>query len=713
MFLKKYGSLLVLALMGLTSAHAQNNALDFDGSNDWVNAGTDTALAVGGKALTLEAWVNASAWKTNVFEGGIIVKEENTSNLGYMLRAGAGGKLNFAIGNSDWKELTTATAVMSLNTWYHVAATYDGKYQRLYLNGNLIDSLQTTISIGQSKTTNVAIGNHSSTSYSRYWQGKIDEVRIWNTVRTGAEIKAYMNREFCEPQKGLILYYKFNQGKAGSTNTAVKTSTDYSGRSLKGTLNNFALSGTSSNWVSGVTLSKDVVNVKDSVVKCDRYTSASKKVYTKSGTYYDTIPTYMACDSAIELKLTIKNSTKSYIKTQVCDSLISPSKYYVWKSSGTYVDYIRNSIGCDSMITFFLTVGTDTGSLQASHCYRYTLPSGKEVTQSGLYLDTLVSWLGCDSLVLADITIHKASMSKRLVSTCKPVQSPSKRMWYNQAGTYVDTLVNYNGCDSLIETTVKWLTTYASINRSACYQYTSPSGRHVWTQSGTYLDTLVNKAKCDSIVTVNLSILEATYGQINLEGCRYVRSPYNSKVVYSKTGSYSDTLVNAAGCDSIMTLKVTVNQVNTNVTQNGLELTAQSSGTLQWLNCGLAYKPVSGATQALFVASVDGNYAVDVSEGNCRDTSACFTIKGVGIEELSASHFRLYPQPSSGLIHIESREAWLELEYRVLDLQGRLVQQGYQPCGSAFDLDLRQAPGTYWLQLKTAEGIFARPICLQ
>jgi hypothetical protein len=698
-------------IVGLSShSYAQNNALDFDGSNDWVNCGADTSLAIGGTAITLEAWVNASAWKTNVFEGGIIVKEENTSNLGYMLRAGAGGKLNFAIGNSGWKELTTATSVMSLNTWYHVAATYDGKYQRLYLNGNLIDSLQTTISIGQSKTTNVAIGNHSSTSYSRYWQGKIDEVRIWNITRTGAEIKANMNREFCDPQKGLVVYYKFNQGNAGKSNTAVKTATDYSGHSLKGTLNNFALSGTNSNWVAGQTLKKDIVSVKDSVVKCDRYTSASKKVYTKSGTYYDTIPTYMTCDSAIELKLTIKNSTKSYIKTQVCDSLISPSKYYVWKSSGTYVDYIRNSIGCDSMITFFLTVGSDTGSFQASNCYSYVLPSGKTVTQSGLYLDTLTSYLGCDSFCWADITIHQATQSKQSIATCKPVQNPTKTKWFTQAGVYYDTLINYSGCDSIIQTTVIWQTSFASINRKACYSYTSPSGRHTWTATGTYLDTLVNKAKCDSVITVNLTILESTTGQIDLEGCRYVRSPYNAKVVYSKSGTYSDTLVNAAGCDSIVTLIVKVNNVNTSVTQNGLELTAQSTGTLQWLNCGLSYKPVAGETASLFAPTVDGNYAVDVTEGNCRDTSTCYTIKGVGIKDINAFEVKVYPQPSEGILYLESDRVLHQASLRLYDAQGRLVQELSLENLKQWSWNLDLAPGLYALEIEAAEGRFRQSV---
>ena len=81
--------------------------LHFDGADDYVNCGTDTSLANFNKNITIEAWVNADKWQTNVYEGCIAVKEDNNSNYGYMIRAGAGGKLNFAIGLGTWRELTT------------------------------------------------------------------------------------------------------------------------------------------------------------------------------------------------------------------------------------------------------------------------------------------------------------------------------------------------------------------------------------------------------------------------------------------------------------------------------------------------------------------------------------------------------------------------------------------------------------------------------
>jgi len=67
-----------------------------------------------------------------------------------MLRAGSGGKLGFGIGagtNTGWYEINTSTSVLSLNTWHHVAATYDGSKLRAYVDGNLVDSILEGIKI--------------------------------------------------------------------------------------------------------------------------------------------------------------------------------------------------------------------------------------------------------------------------------------------------------------------------------------------------------------------------------------------------------------------------------------------------------------------------------------------------------------------------------------------------------------------------------------
>ena len=143
--MKRLTTSLVLCLLLGQWATAQN-ALHFDGVDDKVDCGNPTALQITGTAITIEAWIYPNSWKTNVWEGGIVVKEQNNINNGFMFRAGNSGRLNFAFGanGGPWTELTTAANALSLNQWQHVAATYDGSKVRLYKNGILIDSANST-----------------------------------------------------------------------------------------------------------------------------------------------------------------------------------------------------------------------------------------------------------------------------------------------------------------------------------------------------------------------------------------------------------------------------------------------------------------------------------------------------------------------------------------------------------------------------------------
>jgi hypothetical protein len=99
------------------------------------------------------------------------------------------------------------------------------------------------------------IGQFSNiTSYPVYqeWTGVIDEFRLWNTVRSGTEIAVNMNSSLTGTETGLVSYHGFNHGTAYGVNTGITTLADLTGHGWNGTLYNFALSGTTSNWVQGV-----------------------------------------------------------------------------------------------------------------------------------------------------------------------------------------------------------------------------------------------------------------------------------------------------------------------------------------------------------------------------------------------------------------------------------------------------------------------------
>ncbi len=99
-------------------------------------------------------------------------------------------------------------------------------------------------------------------------------------------------------------------------------------------------------------------------------------------------------------------------------------------------------------------------------------------------------------------------------------------------------------------------TTSSNITLTSCAQYTAPDGQ-ILTQSGQYTSTLTNASGCDSIVSINLTITQPTTSTITVSSCGNYISP--SGAVFTSSGIYSDTIGNASGCDSVVSINLTIN----------------------------------------------------------------------------------------------------------------------------------------------------------
>ena len=98
-----------------------------------------------------------------------------------------------------------------------------------------------------------SVGGWLSGGPQRFLNGSLNELRVWSVARTDAQVLASYNQAL-PAQTGLAILYSFDQGTAGGTNTSVTTLNDDSGNGHAGTLNTFALTGATSNWVAGNTL---------------------------------------------------------------------------------------------------------------------------------------------------------------------------------------------------------------------------------------------------------------------------------------------------------------------------------------------------------------------------------------------------------------------------------------------------------------------------
>ncbi|MFN8208929.1 MAG: glycoside hydrolase family 9 protein [Bacteroidales bacterium] len=227
--------------------------------------------------------------------------------------------------------------------------------------------------------------------------------------------------------------------------------------------------------------------------------------------------------------------------------------------------------------------------------------------------------------------------------------SPSGKYDWTEPGTYLDTIASSLGCDSVLQIDLQF-GQHSSLSYVAhgCDSYKSPSGKYTWINSGIYNDTIPNAAGCDSVLTINLEIGKSTRNTITTAACFLYESPTGK--IWTKSGTYYDTLVNAQGCDSILTFKLTIRTVNTGVTVNGATLVSNAAGaSYQWLDCGSGYLPLDGASGRSFTPDQSGDYAVAASLNGCTDTSACYTviIEGVQISRANIG-FDLHPNPAPG-----------------------------------------------------------------
>lgn len=286
---------LLLLICFCTGLSAQN-ALHFDGVDDHTQA--NGAGPTGSADRTVEAWINMSAISTTqeviLDWGDMPIGQRFTLNV-------INGVPRIEVGGNG----ISAPSALAANSWHHIAASFTSASPqiRLYVDGIQVASGNLTVTVNTSNVNGIIIGKRNDSV--NYFEGKIDEVRVWNYVRTAAQIAQSKNKEICAPLTGLVAYYNFNQGVAGGVNTSVTTLTDLSGNNNNANLYNFGLAGGVSNWVSGQTLTLGSSSTI-SPVACQSYTTPSgSNTYTTSGTYTDTLVNSNGCDSVITIQLTV------------------------------------------------------------------------------------------------------------------------------------------------------------------------------------------------------------------------------------------------------------------------------------------------------------------------------------------------------------------------------------------------------------------------
>ena len=210
-----------------------------------------------------------------------------------------------------------------------------------------------------------------------------------------------------------------------------------------------------------------------------------------------------------------------------------------------------------NLTTFYDTTG---------YTYQWTitgLPVGNPlaVGAAGSYQLQVTDTNNCIDKAILNLIIKPLTTSVDSIEICNN-QLPY--LWngntYNSPGIYLDTLLNAAGCDSILTLNLTLKPNTASTtNISVCSnQLPFTWNGNIYTAAGSYNDTIANAAGCDSILTLNLTLKPNTASTTNIAICSNQLSFTWNGNIYNATGIFKDTILNAAGCDSILTLNLTL-----------------------------------------------------------------------------------------------------------------------------------------------------------
>ncbi len=410
------------------------------------------------------------------------------------------------------------------------------------------------------------------------------------------------------------------------------------------------------------------------------------------------------CSFTDTVVLTVNTTSRRTLNQAICNGTSYLFNGVNRNSAGTYLDTLLNVRGCDSIITLNLTIKpTSTRTINQTICSGSSyLFNGINRTASGAYKDTFLNYVSCDSVVTLNLTVLPTASSTINATVCTGTSYFFNGANRTIAGAYRDTFASYNGCDSVITLNLGFTSSVSgSMNRSICNGQSYLFNGINRSAAGAYLDTIPSSGGCDSILTLNLNIKPTsakTIDQTICNGSSYFFNGANR----TSAGTYLDTLINYAGCDSLLTLNLTVHTVNTAVTQSGDMLTANATGgvTYQWIDCDNSNAAIAGETNGSYTATSNGNYAVVINDGICVDTSICIPIVDAGVTTIDAANLiAIYPNPANQFFTLKSTNTAIKFIEVINNIGDIVIRKEVTSATQDFDIS-KLAAALYVVKVK-------------
>ena len=247
-----------------------------------------------------------------------------------------------------------------------------------------------------------------------------------------------------------------------------------------------------------------------------------------------------------------------------------------------------------------------------------------------------------------------------------------------------------------------------------------PNPTHTYASPGTYSVCLISTNGCGSDTTCkNITVTSCT----NIQGTDTQTACIsfnwidgNTYVANNNTATFNIVGGAANGCDSLVMLDLTIIPNDTSVSQTNTTLTVgQAGATYQWIDCNNGDTILPGATNQSYTATVNGGYAVTVTNNGCVETSSCYSITTVGLDENQWNNaFSVYPNPTNNKFVVNLKGALLqETTVSVYNVTGKLV---YNQKIAANQLSINTenwANGIYQIKIENATQSISEKMVVQ
>ena len=205
----------------------------------------------------------------------------------------------------------------------------------------------------------------------------------------------------------------------------------------------------------------------------------------------------------------------------------------------------------------------------------------------------------------------------------------------------------------------------------------------------------------DSLIITNLTINDSKIPTDSIVSCNSY-TWINGVTYTSGNTAAKDTFKTINGCDSVVSLNLSINSIDKSVyNSRDTLISLATNAKYQWLDCENLYNRILGATNQIYVAA-DGNYALEITVGSCVDTTICYPIANTNIIQNGfGNKLLVYPNPSAGDFYVDLGLNYKSISVSITDLNGNRIQHKTYKNKQLIELKLDESAGIYLLVIES------------